>query len=221
MLFCILRPSVLGGVIVLRNVLVPGIFFPISWKGIKLLVPRHVRRRTYVTITPSPMSRIFPTVCGQNPRWRRMLLCSRSTPFQPVHRRLPRPATRRLRTSGRGRRSKTGTEVHPKVRGNTIKTSTAIEQPGRPPKTIIQVPPQTLPSTEVCAPERREKHSTYKPKAIHTCELECSETDNKILSLAHQMFWIYFLSVRHRRNILAARMSSVHSAASEAVQPYT
>ena len=127
-----------------------------------------------VTITPSPMSRIFPTVCGQNPRWRRMLLCSRSTPFQPVHRRLPRPATRRLRTSGRGRRSKTGTEVYPKVRGITIGTSTAIEQSGRPPETIIQVPPQTLPSTEVCAPERSQNHSSYQLKPIHMCEVESS-----------------------------------------------
>ena len=138
MLCVFLWPSVLGGVTLLRNVLVPGIFFPISWKGVKLLVT-FVKMSPYIfTITPSPMSRIFPTVCGQNPRWRRMLLCSRSTPFQPVHRRLPRPATRRLRTPGKGRRSKTGAEVYPKVRGITIKTSTAIEQSGRPPQTIIK-----------------------------------------------------------------------------------
>ena len=37
MLFCILMALRYRRSTLLRNVLVPGIFFPISWKGIKLL----------------------------------------------------------------------------------------------------------------------------------------------------------------------------------------
>ena len=65
MLCVFLWPSVLGGVTLLRNVLVPGIFFPISWKDIKLLVFRRICRHTYSRSRPPRCRGFFPLCVGK------------------------------------------------------------------------------------------------------------------------------------------------------------
>ena len=65
MLCVFLWPSVLGGVTLLRNVLVPGIFFPISWKEIKLLVFRRICRHAYSRSRPPRCRGFFPLCVGK------------------------------------------------------------------------------------------------------------------------------------------------------------
>ena len=57
-----------------------------------------------------------------------------------------------------------GTVATLEDRGNAITAPATIIPIREPPRTITQVPPQTLPSTEVCAPERSKIHSAQQLK---------------------------------------------------------